>query len=145
MGAAYDEERGFPVYDGKKHFPSGRTFFEERCCYCGSDLVPGYVAQDHLVPMNKTSLGLHAWGNIVPACDVCNAKKQGQPWQDYLVQRAGAHASERYQKVNAFVAEHKYAPDLVDLRGVAEELYDEVGTIAMTLVSMKVKRIRDKL
>lgn len=145
MGAAYDQERGFEVYNGSKHFGEIRDFFRQRCCYCGDDLLTGSIAQDHLIPMNKTSLGLHAWGNIVPACSQCNAKKQGKEWHAYLVGRAGVDASERYRRVTEFVAHYKYAPDPADLRVVAEELYDEVGMIAMTLVSMKVRRVRERL
>lgn len=145
MGTAYDEGRGLPVYDGKGHFAQVREFFGQRCCYCGDELVSGRVAQDHLVPMNKTSLGLHAWGNVVPACQDCNSQKHGHEWHAYLVQRAGAAASERYQRVTDFVAHYKYAPDLTDLRDTAEELYAEVGVIAMSLVTMKVKRVRDRL
>ena len=145
MGAAYDEERGLPPYQGTRHFSEVRAFFDERCCYCGADLQPNRVAQDHLIPMNKVSLGLHAWGNVVPACQDCNARKQGREWHAYLVQRAGADASERYQRVTEFVAKYKYAPDLTDLREVAEELYAEVGSIAMTLAEMKVKRVRARI
>src|SRR5256714_4262867 len=129
MGAAYDEERGLPRYESRKHFADVRAFFDERCCYCGAKLVTNRVAQDHLVPMNKANLGLHAWGNIVAACQDCNAKKQGREWHAYLVQRAGADASDRYQRVTEFIAHHKYAPDPSDLRDVAEELYAEVGSI----------------
>jgi hypothetical protein len=32
-----------------------------------------------------------------------------------------------------------------ELRDVAEGLYEEVGSIAMTLISAKIKRVRDKL
>jgi hypothetical protein len=143
MGAAYDDERGFDRYQGAKHFSQIRSFFGDRCCYCGSDLAPGRTAQDHLIPMNKTSLGLHAWGNVVPACQECNAKKQGAEWHGYLVQRAGAQASERYQRVVEFVSEKRYKPDLASLRRVAEELYEEVGIISMTLIQAKIKRIRE--
>ena len=135
MGTAYDTERGFAPYDGKRDFQTVRTFFGDRCCYCGAQLTTGQIAQDHLVPMNKTNLGLHAWGNSVPACSPCNASKQGKEWHAYLVTRAGEHAAERYQRVTAFVQEYKYAPDPSDLRDVAEELYAEVGSIAMTLIT----------
>lgn len=145
MGAAYDEERGLPTYDGRKHFGEVRAFFDERCCYCGAALAPSRIAQDHLVPMNKVSLGLHAWGNIVPACQDCNAGKQGKEWHAYLVQRAGVDASERYKRVTEFVAHYRYAPELGDLRDVAEELYAEVGTLGMALIALKVKRIRERL
>lgn len=145
MGAAYDEERGLPAYDGGKHFLTVRKFFGERCCYCGAALLGERVAQDHLIPMNKTSLGLHAWGNVVPACQDCNAKKQGKEWHAYLVRRAGPEAAERYERVTAFVANYKYAPDPSELRSVAEELYAEIGSIAMTLIATKIKRLRGSL
>jgi 5-methylcytosine-specific restriction endonuclease McrA len=145
MGAAYDQERGLAPYNGSKDFPEVRAFFGEQCCYCGTELEPNRVAQDHLVPMNKKSLGLHAWGNVVPACQDCNAKKQGKEWHAYLVTRAGERTPERYERVTAFVAKYKYDPDPNDLRDTAEELYEEVGSIAMTLIGAKVKRVRDKL
>jgi 5-methylcytosine-specific restriction endonuclease McrA len=145
VGAVYDQERGLPPYDGTKHFASVREFFGQRCCYCGEELADNRVAQDHLIPMNKTSLGLHAWGNLVPACQDCNAKKQGKEWHAYLVHRAGANAAERYERVTAFRTKYKYDPNPDQLRGVAEELYAEVGSIAMTLVTVKIKRLRGTL
>jgi hypothetical protein len=145
MGEAYDEERGLKPYDGAKDFPEVKRFFNDECCYCGDALAAARVAQDHLIPMNKTALGLHAWGNVVPACIGCNAKKQGAEWHAYLVTRAGEKAAERYQKVQEFTKAHRYAPDTSDLRDVAEELYDEVGSIAMTLIDAKIRRARRKL
>jgi len=145
MGAAYDEERRLTPYNGTKDFAVVREFFGERCCYCDTDLATGRTAQDHLVPMNKTSLGLHAWGNVVPACQDCNAKKQGREWHAYLVERADSSAAERYKRVTEFVHHYKYEPDPNDLRDTAEELYTEVGDIAMTLIKAKIKRVREKL
>jgi hypothetical protein len=145
MGAAYDEERGLAPYNGTKDFKAVREFFEERCCYCDAALEGGRTAQDHLIPMNKTSLGLHAWGNVVPACQDCNARKQGQQWHSYLVERAGASAAERYKRVQEFVTNYGYEPDPADLRDTAEELYAEVGEIAMTLIRAKIKRVRERL
>lgn len=145
MGSAYDEERGLKVYDGKKHFPEVRKFFGERCCYCGDKLVTGRIAQDHLIAMNKTDLGLHAWGNVVPACQDCNAKKQGTHWKDFLIQRAGTNAKERHQRVNDFIKQHRYEPKPSDLHEVAVALYDEVGAIAMTLIDAKIARVRARL
>lgn len=144
MGTAYDEERGLVPYNAK-HFPEIRDFFGKRCCYCGLTLEPSRTAQDHLIPMNKSSLGLHAWGNVVPACLDCNAQKQGREWHSFLVRRAGVDAAERYERVRAFVAKNKYAPKPDDLRKVAEDLYAEVGTVAMALIATKVKRFRDAL
>jgi hypothetical protein len=144
IGAAYDEERGLSPYHGGRDFETIKEFFGGRCCYCDSELLPGAAAQDHLIPMNKSDLGLHAWGNVVPACNACNAKKQRRDWRDFIIERAGAQAAERHARMKTFLDRYRYAPSH-DLRLVAEELYDEVGAIAMTLIQSKVKRYRDKL
>lgn len=144
MGAAYDQERGLTPYGGAKDFAKVKDFFGGRCCYCDVELTGSSAAQDHLIPMNKTSLGLHAWGNVVPACGPCNAKKQGGDWRDFIIQRAGAQAAERHARMRAFLDEYRYGPAR-DLREVAEELYEEVGNIAMTLIEAKIKRERKKL
>src|SRR5436190_14253923 len=79
MGTAYDEERHLQPYKGGRHFDEIKDFFGERCCYCGVEFGPAVPAvQDHLIPMNKADLGLHAWGNIVPACQACNAKSSAK-------------------------------------------------------------------
>ena len=145
MGAAYDEERNREPWKKGRHFQEIRDFFGNRCCYCGAEFGPGEPAVvDHLIPINKTDLGLHAWGNIVPACRECNAKKQGQDWRDFIIQRAGTDAQERHTRVREYLREYDYNPGL-DLTGVAAELYEEVGDIAMTLVRAKIKRFRTAL
>lgn len=145
MGAAYDEERGRPPYRGGRHFEEIKQFFGGRCCYCDVEFSATTPAvQDHLVPMNQADLGLHAWGNVVPACQSCNAAKQRKDWRDFIIERAGTHAGERHARVKAFLSEYRYQPSF-ELRKVAEELYEEVGSIAMTLITAKIKRIRDSL
>ncbi len=141
MGAEYDKERGLTPYGGAKDFATIKEFFGGNCCYCNS--APA-TAQDHLIPVNKSSLGLHAWGNVVPACSPCNATKQGRDWKDFIIQRAGSQASERYTRMQDFLALYGYHPK-TDLREVAETLYDEVGVIAMALITSKIRRLKDKL
>lgn len=46
--------------------------------------------------------------------------------------------------MRAFLDEYRYDPAR-DLREVAEELYEEVGSIAMTLIETKIKRERKRL
>ncbi len=145
MGVAYDEERQREPYKKAKHFQTVKDFFDNRCCYCGVEFSTAVPAvEDHLIPTNKTDLGLHAWGNIVPACRECNAKKQGGDWRDFIIQRAGPDAAERHTKMRAFLDQYNYSP-AQDLRSVTGELYDEVGEIAMTLIKAKIKRIRGNL
>ena len=145
LGAAYDAERGRPPYKGGKHFNEVKEFFGGRCCYCGVEFGPTTPpVQDHLIPMNKGDLGLHAWGNVVPACQTCNARKQGQDWRDFILVRAGSDAAERHARVKDFLKHYDYRPSF-EARAVAEELYDEVGSIAMTLIGAKIKRVQAKL
>lgn len=145
FGAAYDEMRGLPRYVKAKHFAEVRQFFGERCCYCGVEFGSGHKAvEDHLVPLNQTDLGLHAWGNVVPACAACNAAKQARPWHEIVAERAGVDAAARYKRIQEFVKDHKYAPAF-DLGGAAADLYAEVGEVAMTLIRTKIARLRATL
>jgi hypothetical protein len=144
FGAVYDEMRGRPKYTADKHFQEIRDFFDNRCCYCGTELVPGQIAQDHLVALNKKDLGLHAWGNIVPSCSKCNAVKQGRPWHEVVAERAGPAAAERYQRIHEFVKYYDYDPPF-DLAKATDDLYAEVGTVAMALIRTKIDRVRDSL
>ena len=61
-----------------------------------------------------------------------------------MIQQAGAEASDRYTRMQAFLAQYGYHPK-GDLRGVAEALYEEVGVIAMALIASKIKRLKDNL
>lgn len=144
MGAAYDEARGYKRYDAKG-FAEVREFFNGCCCYCGVPQLSKQFAQDHLIPMNKAELGLHAWGNVVPACLDCNSKKQGKEWHAYLASCEGSFAAERYLLITDFIAKYKYAPDTNNLISIAGDLYEEVGAIAVALIDAKVNRLRKSI
>ena len=61
--------------------------------------------------MNKTSLGLHAWGNVVPCCSPCNNEKQQKPWKDFIKIKAGNNAQkriERTERIQEFVSSKNY-------------------------------------
>lgn len=116
--------------------------FEHNYCFCGIDINRKSLSQDHLIPMNKSALGLHAWGNVVPCCQSCNNEKQQKPWQQFLHIKAGneAHASE--QKINDFVASKNYDPTL-NLHEFADNLYEDVGQVAMTLINLRYKQAQE--
>lgn len=145
MGRAYDEARGLTPYKGREDFIKIQTFFEGRCCYCDTEFdALTKPVQDHLIAMNKTSVGLHAWGNIVPACGSCNATKHARGWQDFIAERAGIDAPSRRARVLAMLDEYGYNPT-TDLRTAAAELYEEVGGMSMTLIRAKAASLRDSL
>ena len=81
VGKYYDKARGYDPFVPKKHQKIELlSYFEDKCCFCTTPINFKSISQDHLVPMNKTSLGLHCWGNVVPCCKDCNNEKQQKPW-----------------------------------------------------------------
>ena len=104
VGRFYDQERGFEPFGPKvAQKDELLEFFNHQCCFCGTEIDRKSLSQDHLIPMNKSSLGLHAWGNVVPCCSPCNNEKQQKPWQDFLVAKAGKKNESRKSRIEEFV------------------------------------------
>lgn len=54
-------------------------FYGWRCVYCGGELTPSTVRQDHILPLSKG--GTNWASNLAPACQSCNSKKRDKkPW-----------------------------------------------------------------
>ncbi len=56
-----------------------------KCHYCGSDVSPGALTMDHIVPVSRG--GKTTKGNVVPCCKDCNNKKKQllpMEWTEYL-------------------------------------------------------------
>lgn len=105
VGRYYDEVRGFEPFGPKvKQKDELLEFFDYSCCFCGVEICRKSLSQDHLIPMNKTALGLHAWGNVVPCCQSCNNEKQQKPWQQFIKSKAGTDGPAREKKIHDFVA-----------------------------------------
>ena len=71
-------------------------------------------------------------------------EEAGEGVARFIIERAGPGAAERHARVNSSLPNTPMAPT-VDLRDIAEELYAEVGSFAMTLIGEKVKRVRKAL
>jgi hypothetical protein len=137
MGKFHDQAKGFPVYS-KKHFSEVKEFFGNECCFCGDS--ESKLTGDHLVPINKTALGLEAWGNIVPACGDCNSTKHSKEWEVFLADVAGGLHEERHSRIKGFIAKYDYSPDIDSIRIAVEELYEESGGIVLELIRLKTSR-----
>ncbi|MEH6467450.1 MAG: HNH endonuclease [Porticoccus sp.] len=143
VGKFYDEERGFEPFGPKVAQKDELLgFFNNECCFCGTKIDRKSLSQDHLIPMNKTSLGLHAWGNVVPCCSPCNSEKQQKPWNEFIQIKAGNSARIRTEKIDAFVTSKNYDPNL-NLHEFADNLYEDVGQVAMTLINLRYKQAQD--
>ncbi|MDO6731155.1 HNH endonuclease signature motif containing protein [Marinovum sp. 2_MG-2023] len=76
--------------------------FDQRCAYCGAK---GDLVMEHVIPINRTALGEHRLGNLVPACRSCNATKAEQDYRVFL-----AHETDRIAAIEAHMAKHDYVP-----------------------------------
>lgn len=143
VGKFYDEARGFEPFVPKvAQKDELLNHFNYECCFCGTPINRQSLSQDHLIPMNKSALGLHAWGNVVPCCSPCNNEKQQKPWREFIVDKAGPTADERTQRIDSFVASKNYDPSL-NLHEYADNLYEDVGQVAMTLINLRYKQAQD--
>ena len=105
VGRFYDQARNYEPFIPKVGQKEELLkFFDHSCCYCGVSIDRNSLSQDHLIAMNKTALGLHAWGNVVPCCTDCNNEKQQKPWREFAVAKAGPLAEARIQRIAEFVA-----------------------------------------
>jgi 5-methylcytosine-specific restriction endonuclease McrA len=111
--------------------------FGARCAYCGSD---GALVMDHVVAINRTALGEHRLGNLVPACRSCNARKADQGFRAFI-----ADDPARIAAIEAHMTSYDYAPigqnqrlgqiiDLAhrDLRDLAERYVAIIDTLLAT-------------
>jgi len=143
VGKFYDEARGFEAFVPKvAQKDELLEYFNHECCFCGTEIDRKSLSQDHLIPMNKSSLGLHAWGNVVPCFSPCNNEKQQKPWNEFIQVKAGVKANERAQKIDKFVSDKNYDPNL-NLHEFADNLYEDVGQVAMTLINLRYKQAQD--
>jgi hypothetical protein len=122
-----------------------KEFFGGTCCYCGISESDQRLTGDHLVPTNRTALGLEAWGNIVPACGTCNEVKHDNDWESYMSTFSGPNADARVTNIKNFVSHYKYAPNLEIIKLAVVELYEESGGVVQALVDLKVKRALERM
>ena len=143
IGESYDRARGFERFSPtKKQKEALLNHFAFQCCYCGLEISIKSFSQDHLVAHNKTSLGLNSWGNVVPCCSGCNSEKGSSPWIEFIAGKCNSKSilDKRTRKINDFVKLKKYDPDLGLLKEYADNLYTDVGAVAMTLIQLRIKQ-----
>ncbi|MDO8462723.1 MAG: HNH endonuclease signature motif containing protein [bacterium] len=140
-GSFYDEARGFKKFNTKStEWKEVLALFSNSCCYCGVALTEDNVTNDHLVPINKTALGLHAWGNIVPCCQRCNKEKHFGDWRVFIKKKSGEQFyKKRAAIIRKFQKKFKYNPNL-SLKDVANNLYQDVGEVSSVLVNLRLKQ-----
>lgn len=135
-GAEYDRNRGLAPY--KRLTADVREFFGDACAYCGGT---DSLVEDHVVPRNRTNVGLHAWGNVVPACRDCNRLKKGNvDWRTHLnaVEPDVVRRQARADRIEEFRQRYRYEPDVEPLRAVLQSLYQLADRHTRSLVAFAV-------
>jgi len=62
-----------------------KKYFHDGCAYCDSG---GIEQMDHGIPINKTDMGEHRLGNLIPSCRKCNAEKHYADFRNFLGDKA---------------------------------------------------------
>lgn len=108
----------------EEHWQQVIDAFGNRCAYCGQE---GELLMDHVVPINKQSLGEHRLGNLVPCCRACNADKGDKDFRAFLSTRP-----ERIAVIETHMEYHNYVPigENAQIRQIIELAHKEVGQVA---------------
>lgn len=157
-GAEYDRARRLPPLKSLKaktgssaasaeynrHVAVVLKLVGDTCAFCGDPAED----EDHLVPRNRTFGGLHAWGNVVPACRSCNAAKSQKTWAKHLDNLVRANrltdeeSAAREAAIRSMIDHFAYKPQLDALLPVVEDLYRHADVQARSLVQFALSALR---
>lgn len=134
-GEQYDQARKLAPY--RKIDKQLIARFNGLCAYCNK---ANWAVEEHIVPINREAVGLHAWGNVVPACRPCNERKKGGSWREFLreLHAKSQDRDEAALRIQTFIDDYGYSPDTTELRNVAQKLYELVDTQTRALLEFAV-------
>jgi HNH endonuclease len=123
-----------------RHLRSAKDFFGNRCAYCGEEKELHF---DHAVPINKTALGQHRVGNLVPSCGNCNQKKGQRDFREYL--KDDPNGDIKIAKILEYMERHNYLPlnDDKKVKALLEEARKEVADVAAKYIAAIDKSLAD--
>lgn len=158
VGKTYDKKRGITdSVSGQTCKKKLLKIFNNKCAYCNCNLVLNKknssikstseskeITIDHLIPMNRKCLGLDSWGNIVPSCLDCNRDKHDKDWKDFIksVSKSKEEADSRIKKIDDYIVEMKYNPNL-EMHEIVGNLYEDVSEVAQTLINLRIKHANE--
>jgi 5-methylcytosine-specific restriction endonuclease McrA len=101
-----------------------KAYFDHRCAYCDQSTVEH---RDHAVPINRSKLGEHRLGNLVPACKQCNAAKHDRDYREYLGENM-----DRIARIEAYMVAKSYVPlgDNDQVKRILEQAHKEIAALA---------------
>jgi hypothetical protein len=110
-----------------RHLRAAKDFFHNKCAYCAEEKKLHF---DHAVPINKTSLGQHRVGNLVPSCAECNQEKGHRDFREFLTGKLDG--DRKIEKISAYMTRNSYVPltDDNQIKELIEAARQEVAGIA---------------
>ena len=107
-----------------------KAFFSNRCAYCGAETT---LIMDHGIPINRTSLGEHRLGNLIPCCHSCNAQKADRTYIEFLEGQG-----EKIARIEEYMSQHNYQPlgENPTAQLVLEMAYQEVAVLAKRYITL---------
>jgi hypothetical protein len=120
---------GFESFS-KKDWIATKSHFSNRCAYCEAEAK---LTMDHVIPINRTILGEHRLGNIVPSCKSCNIKKGDKDFREIFKDNLPA-----IEKIEGYMAMKDYVPlgDDEKLKVILEMAHKEVATLAHRYITI---------
>jgi hypothetical protein len=125
---------------GEADWQRAIDYFLKSCAYCGDDAAP--LEMDHGVPINKTKLGEHRLGNVIPSCKKCNKEKHRRDYRQYL-----GDDVERITRIETYMETRNYIPlsDNALVTLILEQAHKEVSALAERYVAIINGMLADKL
>jgi hypothetical protein len=71
--------RAVPGHATAAELQALRTLYKDTCAYCNDK----FTSWDHIVPVSDPRSTNYVW-NILPACKICNSKKQDRSVEEFL-------------------------------------------------------------
>ena len=114
----------------QENWEESKAYFDNQCAYCGST---GELVLEHVIPINRASLGEHRLGNLIPSCRSCNSKKSDKDYREFL---KGQHI--RIEKIERYMESRNYVPlgDNEQVAKILEMAYQEVAIVSKRYISI---------
>ncbi|MBD2747780.1 HNH endonuclease [Microvirga sp. BT688] len=108
-----------------------KQYFSNRCAYCG---IQGSLQMDHGFPINKSKLGEHRIGNLIPSCGICNNSRKGdKDFKEFL----GSDA-DKIRLIEEYMESRQYTPlaGNAQVKDILEMAYKDVAVLAERYVAI---------
>lgn len=103
------------------------NYFNHCCAYCSKEKT---LIMEHAIPINKSKLGEHKLGNLIPSCKECNNLKHNESYDIFL-----KNEPDKLRKIQKYMESKKHKPlatnpNFEAIQEILELAHGEVGVLA---------------